>query len=143
MSGALVSAVLNSALPPWVRQFAVVLASCGRDDGSKIFPSVATVARMAGKSRRQATRAIRMLRALGVITPVGRAPRTAQERGGKLVVVYRFNVRALPLSADGDQLGLFHTQHDETTPTNRAQFPGNRARRKRFPQSSTGFNSHG
>jgi len=104
VSGILVSAVLDSALPRWLRQFAVALASFANDDGTNIFPSVARVARMAGRSERQAARAIKVLRGLGVITPVGHAPLRGQQRA---VVAYHFHARALPQSADGDQLGLF------------------------------------
>jgi len=104
MSGLLVSRVLESALPPWLRPFATVLASFADDDGQKIFPSVKRVARMAGRSERQAARALRTLRAYGVIEPVGFAPRRSNARA---VVQYRFHVGALPQLGDPDQLALF------------------------------------
>lgn len=99
MSGPLVSRVLDSALPAWLKPFAVALASFGTDDGLQIFPSVATVARLAGKSERQAHRALRRLRALGVLEPLSRAHQRAPWS-------YHFHVEALP-QLDGEQFTLF------------------------------------
>lgn len=130
MSGILVSAVLDSALPRWLRQFAVVLASHGNDDGSNIFPSVARVARMAGRSERQAARAIKVLRAAGVITAVGHAPLRGQQRA---VVAYQFHARALPQFGDGDQLGLFP---QPAGPSKRAVLNG---KHRATPKLSTDF----
>jgi hypothetical protein len=126
VSGLLVSAVLDSALPRWLRQFAVVLASHARADGSQVFPSVGRVARMAGRSERQAARAIKELRGRGVITPVGHAPLRGQQRG---VVAYRFNAAALPQSGDGDQLGLFPQPAE---PLNRPRIQGKARQAAKF-----------
>jgi len=102
MSGRLVSIVFDSALPAWLKPYAAVFASFADDDGKKIYPSVARVARMVGKSERSAQRALHALRGRGVLVlEVGpghhRAPR------------YAFRAVALPHVGDPDQLSLFST----------------------------------
>lgn len=99
MSGRLVSAVFDSALPGWLKPYAAAIASFARDDGARVFPSLATLARMVGRDRRSARRAVRELRALGllkVITPAGHHRATT----------YQFRVTYLPAGDDGAQLPL-------------------------------------
>jgi DNA-binding transcriptional MocR family regulator len=100
MSGPLVSRVLDSCLPSWLKLYTAALASFAADDGTSVFPSVRTIARMTGRSERQAARAFRELRAFGVIERIGRAHRYAS-------VEYRINAGALPQLGDPDQLALF------------------------------------
>jgi len=116
MSGPLVSRVLDSALPSWLKPFATVLASFGTDDGLQIFPSVSTVARLAGKSERQAHRAMQRLRALGVIEPLRRAHQRAPWQ-------YQFHVEALP-QLDGEQFALFPQPPSAKKPQGNGKRPG-------------------
>lgn len=100
MSGRLVSIVFDSALPTWLKLYAAAFATFAADDGSRVFPSVARVARMVGRSERSTQRALHELRARGVLTlECGpghhRAPR------------YQFRAVALGAPREPDQLPLF------------------------------------
>ena len=100
MSGRVVSAVFGSILPAWLKPYASALASFAADDGSHVYPSVATLARLVGRSERSAQRALHELRARGVIKREHgpghhRAPR------------YHFRAIALPQLGDENQLALF------------------------------------
>jgi hypothetical protein len=100
MSGRLVSSVFASALPAWLKPYAAAFASFAADDGSRVYPTVARVARMVGRSDRSTQRALHELRDLGVLVLEAgpghhRAPR------------YGFCAAALPNVGDPDQLPLF------------------------------------
>jgi hypothetical protein len=110
MSGRLVTAVLESALKPALKPVAVALASVARDDGSRLFPSVAHVAWLLGRSLRPVQEHLAALRTLGVLVVVRPAsPHRA--------TVYRFNVRALPSRApwNARQPGLPFVRRDGMT----------------------------
>jgi hypothetical protein len=100
MAGRLVSAVFESALPAWLKPYAATYASFAAPDGSRVFPSVARVARMVGRSERATQTALHELRRRGVLVLVcAHAPgRTAQ---------YQFHGSALPQMTDPGQLSLF------------------------------------
>lgn len=100
MSGRLVTVVFQSALPAWLKPYAAAFATFAADDGSRVYPSVARVARLVGRSERSTQRALHELRARGVLVlEVGpgyhRAPR------------YSFRAIALPDVGEPDQLPLF------------------------------------
>ncbi len=102
MSGRLVSAVFNSDLPSWLKPYAAAYATFAAEDGSRVYPSIARVAKMVSKSERSTQRAIHVLRDRGVLVlEVGaghhRAPR------------YQFRALALPQLGDPNQLPLFST----------------------------------
>ena len=102
MSGRLVSIVFESALPAWLKPYAAAYASFAADDGSRVYPTIARVARMVSKSERSTQRASQALRDRGVLVlELGaghhRAPR------------YQFRAIALPHKGDPDQLSLFST----------------------------------
>lgn len=100
MAGRLVSAVFESALPAWLKPYAATYASFAAPDGSRVFPSVARVARMVGRSERATQTALHELRRRGVLVLVcAHAPgRTA---------LYEFHWSALPHLSDPGQLSLF------------------------------------
>lgn len=100
MSGPLVSRVLDSALPSWLKVYAVALASFAAVDGSQIFPSMRTLARLVGKSERSAQRAVAELRARGVILQL-------QRPGHQRAAHYQLREDALPQPGAPDQLPLF------------------------------------
>jgi len=102
MSGRLVSAVLDSALPAWLKRYAAAYASFAADDGSRVYPSRARVSRLVGRSERSTQRAIQELRRRGVLA-LEQAP--AQNRAPR----YAFRALALPQIGDPDQLPLFST----------------------------------
>jgi hypothetical protein len=103
MSGRLVSIVFDSALPAWLKPYAAVCASFANgQDGGRVFPSVARIARMVGRSERSTQRAIHDLRRRGVLQ-VLRPARQHQ------ATHYRFIEAALPF-ADGEQFRLFAPQ---------------------------------
>ena len=99
MSGTLVSLVFESTLPAWLKPYAAALASFANDDGSRVFPSVARVARMVGRSSRQARRAVTELRRRRVLVPVAAPGRHRATR-------YHFNEAALAFAGDGEQMPL-------------------------------------
>jgi hypothetical protein len=72
MSGRLVSCVHDSLLPPHLKLLASVLAAYGRDDGSSIRPSLATIVRKTGRSERRVQAGLAALQRLGVLTIVRR-----------------------------------------------------------------------
>jgi len=106
MSGRLVSAVFDSTLPPWLKRYAAAYASFAADDGSRVYPSRARVARLVGRSERSTQRAIQELRRRGVLA-LEQAP--AQNRTPR----YQFRALALPQIGDPDQLGLFPQAHGQ------------------------------
>lgn len=100
MSGRLVSIVFDSALPAWLKPYTAAFASFAAEDGSKVFPTIARVAHMVGKSERSTQRAAHELRARGVLAvEVGPGYHRAAR--------YRFHVGALPHDGEPDQLPLF------------------------------------
>jgi len=130
MSGRVVSLVLESALPAWLKIYAAAFASFASDDGSKVFPTLKRIARMVGKSERQAQRAtteLRRLAILEVLTPSGRATATR----------YHFHVERLPLPGAGESRPLFHGV---------AMFPQRKMAKagleKRFPQLQQQLTGH-
>ena len=69
MSIPVISAVFESALKPHLRLTALALANFAADDGTSIYPSVQTLAKMAGKGPRSIKSDLRALRDLGVLVP--------------------------------------------------------------------------
>jgi len=100
MSGRLVSIVFNSALPAWLKPYAAACATFAADDGTRVFPTVARIARMVGKSERSTQRALHALRDRGVLA-LELGP------GHHRAARYRFRVVALPQDGEPDQLPLF------------------------------------
>ena len=125
------SSVLESALPAWVKPYAVAFASFAADDGTKVFPSQARIARMLAKSERQVRRAVRELRRLRVLVIVAPSGRATAAR-------YYFAAERLPIGGDGEQIDLF---------TNVSQFPqvkrSNSGAKQRFPQRQQQLTGHG
>ena len=131
MSGRVVSSVLESALPAWVKPYAVAFASFAADDGSKVFPGIKRIARLVSRSERQARRAVRELRRLRVLEIVAPSGRAQAAR-------YHFHCERLPLPGDGEQRELFSV----ITP-----FPQRNQKKdgakKRFPQDAQQLTGHG
>ena len=100
MSGRLVSAVFDSTLPAWLKRYAAAYASFAADDGSRVYPSRARVARLVGRSERSTQRAIQELRRRGVLA-------LEQGAGQNRAPRYSFRTIALPQIGDPDQLALF------------------------------------
>ena len=100
MSGRLVSIVFDSALPAWLKPYAAAFATFAAEDGSKVFPTIARVAHMVGKSERSTQRAAHALRDRGVLA-LELGP------GHHRAARYRFHVVALPHDGEPDQLPLF------------------------------------
>ena len=73
MSIFVIEAVFESKLEPHLRLTALALADFAAKDGTNIYPSVETVARMTGKQPRAVKNDLRALRELGVLVPDGRA----------------------------------------------------------------------
>jgi hypothetical protein len=124
MSGRLVSLVLESNLPAWVKPYAVAFASFASDDGSKVFPTVKRIARMVSRSERATQTAIahlRRLRVLEVVAPAGRNTATR----------YQFHSERLPLPGDGEQRELF-----STVAVFPQRNPPNSRTKKGFPQDA-------
>jgi hypothetical protein len=133
MSGRLVSAVLESALPPWLKVYAVAFASFAADDGSRVYPTVGRIARMVTRSERQTQKAVtelRRRRVLEVIAPAGRNTATR----------YHFNVEQLPIAGDGEQIPLFGGVLD--FPQRKAAKAGTETRFPQLPQQLTGTPRH-
>lgn len=118
MSARLVSLVLASGLPAYLRLPAVVMAHHAASDGSKVYPSVGRVARSCGLHKRRARAVLAELRELGVLKPVGLS-RTGTVR-------YVFDAAALPPGEDPPSL---------PTPTEWGTFG---ATFPQLPQASTG-----
>lgn len=126
MSGRLVSVVFQSALPAWLKPYAAAFATFAADDGSRVYPTLARVARLVGRSERSTRRAVHALRARGVLLmEVGpghhRAPR------------YAFRAIALPDVGEPAQLPLFPQPTRTKNPRQVVD----------VPQFSTGTNRHG
>ena len=100
MSGRLVSFVFDSALPAWLKPYAAVYASFAAEDGSRVYPSIARVARMVSRSERATQTATTELRRRGVL--IVEQPR-ARDRSTR----YAFNVAALSWIRDNGQFELF------------------------------------
>ena len=100
MSGPLVSAVFESALPAWLKPYAAAFASFAAADGTRCYPSVARLANMVGRCERATHYAILELRRRGVLTVKTPAGRYRSTR-------YLFHADALPRLADPRQLPLF------------------------------------
>ena len=69
MSIHVIKAVFESALEPHLRLTALAMADFAAKDGTSIYPSVETVARMTGKQPRAVKNDLRALRELGVLVP--------------------------------------------------------------------------
>jgi hypothetical protein len=107
MSGRLVSTVLESALPAWLKPYAVAFASFAADDGSRIYPTIARIARMVSRSERMTQYAVAELRRLHVLEVVKAGGRNTATR-------YQLHAERLPVGGDGEQIDLF---------TNVSRFP--------------------
>jgi Helix-turn-helix domain len=112
MSGRLVSAVFASALPAWLKPYAAAFASFAADDGTRVFPSLARVARMVGRTRRSTRRAVAELRRRGIL--VGVAP-----SAHRVTVEYMLNTPALGFPQTFPQAD--HSKHGQ--PQRFPQFP--------------------
>jgi len=88
LSARLVSLVLASGLPAYLRLPAVVMAHHAAPDGSRAFPSVGLVARSCGLHKRRARAILAELRELGILRPAG-VTRFGTTR-------YEFRAEALP-----------------------------------------------
>jgi hypothetical protein len=126
MSGRLVSIVFDSALPAWLKPYAAACASFAAEDGTRVYPTIARVARMVGRGERATQTAMLELRRRGVLTVL--------RKGGRHqgATRYRLSVAALP-GCEPAQLPLF----PQATPH---QFPARAVAAERFPQVLTGFN---
>jgi len=120
MSGRLVSAVFASALPAWLKPYAAAFASFARDDGSRVYPSIATIGRMVGRSTRSAQTATSELRRRQVLE-------LARPSGRNTTARYVFNTAALP--SPGGQYGFSFdkTRFQQVKPPKRSG-------KDRFPQ---------
>lgn len=94
MSGLLAGKVWHSNLHPDLKPLAAALADIARDDGTKIFPSVALMAWLVGRSPRSVQQNLSRLRDLGILIVVGGG------RGGRYKSTeYRLLESALPVRA--------------------------------------------
>jgi hypothetical protein len=133
MSGRLISVVLESALPSWLKVYAVAFASFATDDGARVYPSIGRIARMVSRSERQVQRAateLRRLRVLEIIAPSGRNTATR----------YQFNAGRLPLPGDGEQLPIFFDVLP--FPQRKAEKHSAKKRFPQLPQALTGTPCH-
>lgn len=89
MSGRVVETVFSSALPAWLKPYAAAFASFAADDGTRVFPTKARVAKMVGRTPRSTQRAITALRTRGVLTQI-------QPPGRYQAPRYVFDVGKLP-----------------------------------------------
>jgi len=131
VSGRLVSAVFDSALPGWLKPYGAALASFADDEGFRVYPSIKRIARMVVRSERQAQRAVtelRRLHILEVLAPSGRATATR----------YRFHAERLPLGGDGEQLPLSFGVLDFPQ-----RKPVKAGLKTRFPQHAQQLTGHG
>jgi len=99
MSARLVEEVFASALPAWVKPFAAAYATFAADDGSRVYPSIRTIARMVSRHPRRAQYATAVLRDLGVLREVEISRRHTSTE-------YHFHADQLPRTADGAQFLL-------------------------------------
>ena len=100
MSGRLVSAVLESTLPAHLKPYATACASFAKDDGSSVYPSIARLARLVGRTQRATQTAMQELRRLGIL--IVERSHTPQR-----TTRYRFEAAALPKIYDEIQRELF------------------------------------
>lgn len=91
MNGRLLMTVLESALHPRLKTTCAALASFADANGERIFPSLARVGWLIGKSERQVRSDVAALVGMGVLVEV--TPRTG---GRGRSTVYRLGVDALP-----------------------------------------------
>jgi hypothetical protein len=129
MSGRLVSAVFESTLPSWLKPYAAACATFAADDGSRVFPSVARIARLVGRTERSTQRALQELRDRGVLVVEVAAGRYRPTR-------YRFRATLLPQLSDLTQLALFPQAPSQKSGANSQTRPG-------FPQFPQGFTGMG
>jgi len=95
------SAVMNSDLAAWLRPYALAYASFADDDGTHVYPTIRTVARMVRRHRRRVLEATHVLRDLGILE-------VEQPHARYRATRYHFNVDALPPPGGfPDQLALF------------------------------------
>jgi len=120
MSGRLVSRVLESALPAWLKPYAVAFASFARDDGSRVYPSVSTIGRMVGRTRRAAQTATTELRRRQVLELARASGRGQSAR-------YVFNAAALPAPDGQYPFSFDKTRFQQVKPPKRSG-------KDRFPQ---------
>jgi len=124
MSGRLVSAVFESTLPAWLKPYAAAFATFAADDGSRVWPSVKTVARMTGRCERSTHTAAAELRRRGVLiveAPSGRSRTTR----------YRLNLSVLAFLGNANQPVLFE---DLSFPQPK---PAKCSGKQGYPQAST------
>lgn len=104
MSIPLVSAVFESALDLWLMPYAAAYASFANHDGSRVFPSVARIAKILDRSPRQVRRALAELRRTGVLI--------AEPSGVRNSLRYTFQASRLPRTTDGRQFLMSFPQGD-------------------------------
>jgi hypothetical protein len=103
VSWRLVAAVYDSTLPGWLKPYAAACATFAAEDGTRVYPSIARVARQVGRSARATQTALHELHRRGileVLTPARQHQATH----------YRFHAAALPQPGDGTQLPLFRSR---------------------------------
>jgi hypothetical protein len=103
LSGKLAGEVWHSNLDPNLKPLAAALADIGDDEGESIFPSVAHMAWLLGRSERSVYDGLKQLKKLSVLQVIanakgGRRRRDDVERDGALgkTVEYRLNSSELP-----------------------------------------------
>jgi hypothetical protein len=106
MSGKLMSGLFELRLTDPQLLIALALADHGKDDGSDIFPSIATVAWKVGKSDRQARRIMRQLEQIGLLIKVADAHRYKATR-------YRIDLASAPSKPppEGGHNGVRPAEH--------------------------------
>jgi hypothetical protein len=116
MSGLVAGKVWQSVLDPALKPLAAALADIANDDGSRIYPSVAYMAWLLGRSERAVQSGLTKLRATGVLGVV----RNGSGGRGR-TTEYRLNISNLPSrpswreSRNGAESAGFRTEKGEST----------------------------
>lgn len=123
VSVSLMAKVWDSSLPSEEKFVALALADWADDDGTRIYPSQAVVARKVGKDARSVRRSFKKLIDRGVLVPV------AGQGGGRGVTVhYRMDATALPKA---DETSTYQGVNPDTD----APIPGRFGTETRTPAS--------
>jgi hypothetical protein len=91
----IIRAIYDSALPPHLQRFAVLMAECGKPDGTDVRPGVDHLTYWLHHTRRGVQKSLRQLEALGVLVPVG-----STKGGSGQTTRYRIDIDALPRRAE-------------------------------------------
>jgi hypothetical protein len=137
MSGRLVSAVFESALPAWLKPYAAAYASFAADNGTRVYPTIGTIALMVGRCERSTQYAIADLRRRHILEPITPAGRHQAPR-------YRFHAAGLPQVTDGVQLQLLaFSRSPQGFPQAAKNRPNKTGPRSAFSTLSTGRGAMG